>query len=337
MRETGESPPVTSDPLSVLKTLKLAHKHMGNVPNANMAEKFEPMDGFELGKLDEVAEEYDELCMEYLDEEESRMSGMAELIGKVASAVGASSDETGLSKDRLANHLDLHNLSIQSAISAPALSCLRQVLLFNIEKRFGCVEESYQRLYLDDGKGCGEDVGASVSPSYRQKWNDPFKPAETKSKRRKEKQKKTIRPVKALAAVQSCCELVVKEMHEIQEILSKIEEPVPMPTLPPSFTYAHVPVPEDIPDHVRQYFFDGEYAYEQVLVLQKEAADQLLNVRSAFVAWYAAGQEIWYVHRKQFILFSLYILRPTTACSWRHLFCALMSHQTCLLDVKALY
>ena len=299
MRAAIASQPTIADPLSVLRTLRRAHESMGDVSTAvtaGMAGQFAAMESFDLGNLDEVAEEYEELCLEYRDEEERKMGDVNEGVGRCALIVRDKARSVG---DRLGAKLDVHNLTVHGMVMEPLICCLRQVQLFNVEKRFGCVEEGYLALEFD------ERTGASLPPlSYRQKWNDPFRPAmsftskprtEEKMKKKKKKKKKKMGALKALTTMQSNWELAVKEMQEIKESLGDLEEPVAIPKPPLDFTYADVPVPHDIPDEIRQRFFDAEFAYEQVLALQEEASERLLNVRSAFVAWYTASQEVWYV------------------------------------------
>ena len=289
VRSAIASSPAIADPLSVLRTLRRAHEHMGDVSTAvGMAGQFAAMEGFDLGNLDDVAEEYEELCLKCGDEEERKMSDVAERVGKCALVA---SDETRSAEERWGAELEGYELATHGTVMEPLIACLRQVQLFNVEKRFGCVEESYQALGFDERK--------PMPLSYRQKWNDPFRPAITlmsKPRTEKQKAKKKMRALKALTAMQSNCEFAVKELQEINATLSNLEEPIAIPTPPPDFTYADVPVPHDIPDDIRQRFFDAEFAYEEIVALQEEASEQLLNVRSAFVAWYTASQEVWYVH-----------------------------------------
>ena len=272
------------------EALKLAHKQM--IDDAGTADQFPSIDTFDLDNLDEVAKTYDHLSKMYKDKEEHEMADLAGLIGDLAVTA---SDAKRPSEDRLRAELDMQILNIHSKITVPLKSCLRQVQLFNIEKRFGFVEESYQALRNDDEKQHGEDVPAELPLSFRQKLNNPFKPTEPTLKSSKKKQKKKLSGVKALTELQRNCKLAMEEMQELKKTISDAEKPIELPSMPASFTYQNVPVPEDIPDHIRQRFFDGDFAHEEVLVLQEKAHKELLRVRSAFAAWYHAGDEVWYV------------------------------------------
>lgn len=284
--------PMIKNPKAVMQALTLAQKQMNDEPAK--ADDFPPMETFDLDNLDEVAKTYDGLCKGYQDEEERGMADLAELVSNLEVTT---SDVNRSPEDRLAAELDMHNLNIHSKITLPLTSCLRQVQLFNIEKRFGCVEESYQALCNDDKKRRGEDVPAEMPQSFRQKWNDPFKlvEAEAAPKPRKKKAKKRLGVDEALVELKRNCKLAMEEMQDLKKVISDAEKPIVLPSVPASFTYADVPVPEDLPDHIRQRFFDAEFAFNEVAVLQEKASQQLLKVRSVFVAWYSTNDEAWYV------------------------------------------
>ncbi|CAD6591426.1 MAG: hypothetical protein ASARMPRED_005383 [Alectoria sarmentosa] len=280
--------PTIKNPKAVMQALTLAQKQMNDEPT--MADDFPPMETFDLDNLDEVAKTYDGLCKGYKDEEER---GMADLAGLVSNLAVTASDANRSPEDRLAAELDMHNLNIHSKITLPLTSCLRQVQLFNIEKKFGCVEESYQALCNDDKKRRGEDVPAEMPQSFRQKWNDPFKLVEAAPKPRKKKAKKRLGVDEALVELKRNCKLAMEEMQDLKKVISDAEKPIVLPSVPASFTYADVPVPEDLPDHIRQRFFDAEFAFNEVVVLQEKASQQLLKVRGVFVAWYSTNDEAW--------------------------------------------
>ena len=282
--------PTISDPYSVLRVLKDAHKLMNDL--GTTPDEVPPMETFDLDNLEEVAETYDELCQKYKDEEEREMANLAGLISNSASIA---SDTTRSAEDRLAAELDMHNLNIHSKIIVPLTSCLRQAQLFNVEKKFGFPEEDYEALSNDDKKRRGEDVPVELPLSFRQTWNNPFKPLDPASKPSKKKGKKKLSGLEVLAELQCNCNRATEDMQNIGKTIRCAAESTELPSLAPSITYADVPVPEDIPDHVRQRFSDAEFAFQEVLVLQGEASKQLLNVRSAFVAWNSASREVWYV------------------------------------------
>ena len=277
----------------MLQALKLAHKQMNDV--SATADGFPTMETFDLDNLDEVVKVYNELCQKYKDEEEYKM---ASLSGLVSNSASIASDTTRSAEDRLAAELDIHNFNIQSKVVVPLMSCLRQVQLFNVEKKFGFVEESYQALSNDNRKRRGEDTPAELPLTFRQKWNNPFKPAESAPKPSNKKEKKDSSSLKALAELRRSYKATIKEIQNINKSISDAEDSIKPPNVAPSFTYADVPVPEDIPDHIRQRFLDAEYSFNEVLVLQEDASKQLTDVRSAFVAWYSASHEVWYVSPK---------------------------------------
>ena len=272
------------------EALKLAHKQMSD--NVATADQSQSMDTFDLGNLDKVAKTYDHLSKMYKDKEENEMADLAGLVGDLAVTA---SDANRSSEDRLKAELDTQILNIHSKITVPLNSCLRQVQLFNIEKKFGLVEECYQAVRNDDEKQHGEDVPVELPLSFREKLNNPFMPTEPTLKSSKKKPKKKLSGMEALTELQRNCKLAMEEMQELKKTISSAEKPIELPSLPASFTYHNVPVPEDIPNHVRQRFFDGDFAHEEVLGLQEKAHEQLLRVRSAFATWFNAGDEVWYV------------------------------------------
>lgn len=276
---------------SLLKALKLAHQQIMDVPA--MADEPSSMKTFALDNLGEVAKEYDELCQKYRNEEDRKMANSVGLVSNLASIA---SDTTQSTKDRLAAELDIHNVNIHSKIIVPLSSCLRQVQLFNVEKTFGFVEESYQALSNDDRRKRGEDVPAEFPLSFRQKLNEPFKPTEPASKPYQKKGRKKVDSLKALAELQNHYKLAIKEIQDSRKTIGDIDESEELQSLTSTFTYADVPVPEDLPDHVRQHFSDAECAFEEVMEIREEITDQLRSVRSALVAWQSASPEVWYVH-----------------------------------------
>lgn len=286
-----DAQPTVSEPKGVIGALKLAYKQMNDVPA--IVDPFPPIENFDLGDLDQVARNYEGLCKLYQDDEERGIASLAEHIGDLAVTA---SDETRSPDDRLAAELDIQNLNIHSKLTVPLNSCLRQVQLFNVEKRFGFVEESYQKLCNDDRKSRGEDISAETRMSFRQKWDNPFNLPESALKPRKKKEKKALGGMEALVKLQRNCKLAIDSMKELKETTSDEEKTIELSSVLASSTYADVPIPEDIPEHIRQRFLDAELAFQEVLTLQEEASKLLLRIRGAFVAWYSSGHEIWYVH-----------------------------------------
>lgn len=279
-----------SDPKAAMVALKLAHKQMKDVPAT--ADPYPPIENFDLSDLDEVAKKYDKFCKMYQDDEERGIASLAGLIGDLAVTA---SDVERSPEDRLAAELDIQNLNIYSKVIVPLNSCLRQVQVFNIEKRFGFVEESYHALCDEDQRWRREDVPAETPLSYRQKWNNPFNLTASAPKPRKKKEKKALSGIEALVKLQRNCKLAIEGMKDLKQTTNDAEKPIELASVPGSSTYADVPIPEDIPDHVRQRFFDAELAFQEVLNLQEEASKLLLRVRGTFVVWYSTGDEEWYV------------------------------------------
>ena len=247
---------------------------------------------FDLADLDQVAEEYDKLCQNYERRAEGQMATLAKTISKSASFA---SDSAFSTEDRLAAELDVLNLKIDSKITVPLFSCLRQVQLFNVEKSFGFHRESYQTLIIEDSRKQGEDVPAKLPPSFRQMLNDPFKPTELAPEPRQKKGEKKLSGLEALAQLQRNLKLASEEIKDLKATNDK-QDFENLPYVPPTFTYAGVPIPEEIPDHVRQYFWDADFALKQIDVLIDEASEQRLKAHSTLQAWNSASQDIWYVH-----------------------------------------
>lgn len=286
-----ELQPAVSDPTAVSQSLKLALKQMKDKPVT--AHLFKPVDTFDLGNLDEVAKVYDVLHKKYKDEEERDIATIAAKIGDYAATT---SDPKHSSEDHLAAELDIHNLNVHSMFTIPLISCLRQVQLFNIEKRFGCVEESYLALHNDDKKRRGEDAPAELPRSYRQKWNNPSDLTEPASKQRKWKGRKKLSRSEVLGEFQRNCKLAIKEMQDQRGTISDAVKPIQLPSMPALLMYNDVPVPKDIPDSIRERFFDAAFAYDEILFLQAEAFDLLRRARGVFANWHNTSHEVWYVH-----------------------------------------
>ena len=291
MQAAIDRQPAISKPQAIMRALQLAHKQVTDVPA--MDDQFQPTTTFNLGNLDEVAETYDRVCSGYKAEEERIM---AELTGVVGDLAVTASDPDRSSADRLAAELDINALNIHSKLTVPLSSMVHQTQLFNIEKRFGCVEESYQALVNDDKKRNGEDVPAELPLSFRQKWNNPSKLVDSASKPRKKKAKKRLAGFEALDQIQLNIKFAIEEFPELKETIRNAEKPIELPDLPASFTYAGVPVPKDIPDDIRQRYFDVGFVFEDVMGLQNEASEQLIQVRKMLVTWVSASREVWYVH-----------------------------------------
>lgn len=275
---------------TVNEELTLALEQMNEV--GAMENQSTPMRTFDLDNLNEVAKKYHGLSKMYKDREEREMADVAKLVGDLAITTR---DEQRSPEDRLAAELDIHHLNIYSEITVPLASCLAQIQLFNIEKRFGFVEESYQALSNDDMKRRGEDVLAELPLSFRQKLDNPFELTESAPKPRKTRKKKKLSVDKALVQLQRNCKLAIEEMQNLKKIISDAEKPIELPSVPVSFTYGGVPVPKDIPDNIRRRFFDGQFAYQEVLDLQEELFDLVRHVLGALAAWCSTSHEVWYV------------------------------------------
>lgn len=279
------------------RALKLAYKEISDT--LATADHFPPMDTFDLSNLEEAAEAYDLLCEKYQGEEELEI---AQIAGRVSNLAVTASDVNCSSDDRLAAELDMQILNIHSKITVPLTACLRQAQLFNIDKKFGFVEESYQALSHDDRKRRGEDVPAELPTSFRQKLNNPSKLIESASEQSKKKNKKKFNLDDTLVKFQHNVQLMTEEFEELKKTVSDAVKPIELPSPPSSFTYAGVPVPEGIPDHIQQRFFDAAFALKEVIGLQPEAYEHRRHVQGTLSIWYKAGHEIWYVCSKCFPL-----------------------------------
>ena len=278
------------DPHSVVQELNLTTKRMKDVL-ATMDEVI-LNETFDLADLDQVAKQYDEQCRMYEVKEEGQMATLAETISKFASMA---SDTTCSNKNRLVAELDVQNLNIHINITVPLVSCLRQVQLFNMEKKFGFLNEGYQALkYRDEGK-LGEGVPAYMQLSFRQRLNDPFMPTEPAPEPRQNKGEGKLSGLEALAQLQRNLKLVSEEIQELKAT-NDTQDFEELSCVTPALTYADVPIPEGIPDHVRQRFSDADFALEQMAIHMEEVHVLELKVRSALLAWNSAGQEVWYVH-----------------------------------------
>ena len=278
--------PILSDPRSVVQELNLTTMRIKDALAATDEDKTK--DTFDLADLDQVAEQYDERCGMYDVYEEGQMATLAETISKFASMA---SDTTCSNKNRLVAELDVQNLNIHIKITVPLVACLRQVQLFNIEKKFGFVNEGYQALTYKDERKIGENDPTGMQLSARQRMNDPFMPA---PKPRQDKGEEKLGGLEALAQLQRNLKLASEEIQDLKAT-NDTQDFEELSCVTPALTYADVPIPEGIPDHVRQRFSDADFALEQMAIHMEEARELQLKVRSALVAW-SASQEVWYVH-----------------------------------------
>ena len=289
--------PAISKPQAITQALQLAHEQVTEAPAID--KQSQPTTAFSLDNVDEVAETYDRACSRYKDEEEREMAKLTGVIGDLAVTA---SDPDRSRTDRLAAELDINICNIHSKLNIPLSSMVHQTQLFNKEKRFDCVEENYQALVNDDKKCSGEDVPVKLPLSFQHKSNNPSKLAESASKPRKKKAKKRLAGIEALDQIQRNMKLAIEEFQELKETVSNAEKPIKLPDLPASFTYAGVPVPRDIPDDIRQRYFDVEFAYgnvmgsEETMSLREKASEQFSQVRKMLNFWANAGHEVWYVH-----------------------------------------
>ena len=292
-----DTQPAYSKSQAITRALQLAHKQVTGAPAID--KQSQPTTAFNLDNPDEVAEMYDRICSGYKAEEESMMAKLTGVVGDLA--VTASDPERSCT-DRLAAELDINVWNIHSKLNVPLSSMIRQAQLFNIEKRFGFMEENYQALANDDKKCSGEDIPVKLPSSFQQKWNNPSKLVESASKPRKKKAKKRLAGFEAVDQIQRNIKLAIEKFQELKETISNAEKPVKLPDLPASFTYAGVLVPRDIPDDIRQRHFDAEFAYghvlgfEEYMGLQDEASQQIIQVREMLNIWANVSHEVWYVH-----------------------------------------
>lgn len=278
------------------QALILAYKRMKNTPV--LVYLFSPLDTFDMGNLEEVEETYDTLWKMSEDDNECLLAKAAE---RIRNFTVTASDVKQSSEDRLRAKLDIHKFDIHGTITAPLSSCLRQMQLFNMNKKFGFLEEALRALHHGDKKRHGGDVCEELQLSFRQKLNNPFKLMESASEESKKKSSLDDGPVNfqslddALDTFRGNLQTTTEEFFTLRKTVSDAERPTKPPSPPSSFKYKGVPVPEGIPDHIHQCLFDAAFLMKEVVVLQKEASEQYHNAQRTLAAWYHASQEIWYV------------------------------------------
>ena len=312
-----ETLPVISEHRSVMQALNLTHQQTEDVlrtiaDETVRREAFDLAD-FDLADLDRVTDEYNGLCKIYKDRGEGRMATLAKTISKSASIA---SDTTRSTENRLAAELDVLNLNIDSRVTLPLISCLRQVQLFNIEKRFGFVEDSYQVLNIEDGRKPEEDLPAELPRTFCQRLNEPFNRKGPAPKTRQKKGEKKLSGLEALAQLQRNLKLASEEIQELKAT-NDTQDFEELPCVSPTLTYADVPIPEDIPHHVQQRFSDADFALEQIAVLIEEATAQRVRVHNVLLAWNHASQLVWYVHFQAIAPIELVDRMPTQFLSWK--------------------
>ena len=278
----------------VKQALKIAYKRIKSTPVA--AYLFPPMDTFDMDILEKVEEAYDILCKLFEHDKEAQIVKLSERVWNLAVTA---SDVNQSSDDRLTAKLDVLNLNIQRKITIPLSSSYHQIQMFNMDKKFGFMEEGLRAVDHDYKQRRGEDVGRKVQLSFRQSLNNPFKLMESASEESQKKEGSNDALVNlqssddALVDLQRNVQAATEELLILKKTVNDAEKPIELPSPPSSFKYKGVPVPEDIPDHVHQSFFDAKFALREVVVLQKEASKQLRDVQCTLATWYDTSKEVW--------------------------------------------
>ena len=289
---------------AVVQALGLAYKEMTDT--SATADHFPPMDTFDLSNLEGAVKDYEFLCRSSQCEEECEIAGTARQISNLAVTA---SDMKCSPDDRLAAELDVHILNIHSKITVPLKSCLREAKLFNIDKRFGFVDESYEAVTNENRKQHGDDVPEELPLSFRQKMNNPSKLVESASEQSKKKDKEKLKLDDALVTFQRNVQLTTGELEKLKKTVSDAVKPIELTSPPSTLTYAGVPAPEGMPNQIRRRSFDAAFALNEAIVLEPEAYEQRRHVQATLWIWYKSGHEIWYVCFE--MLFSLIITSET--------------------------
>lgn len=188
------------------------------------------------------------------------------------------------------------------------LHYLRQAQLFNIEKRFGSVEEHYLALENDDAKRAGNPhLDDYELLSVRQERNNPKQAEEVlkvvelikaKPPAIKAQQKQSL--AKALAQHKRLIKAATREIAAIKETDPTAETNMP-PQLPSNLELDGVTVPSGVSDEFRRCIFDLQYLRNETEDLNKQLLEQHGNVRSVMMHWMESWRAVWkpatqYVH-----------------------------------------
>ena len=285
-----ETLPDKLDPGKVVETPDVTQEQNKSI--ITTIDERQPKQTFDLADLDKVAEEYVKQCKKDKLYGASQMAKLAKVIDEFTVIA---SDTTSPTEHRLAANLSVLNLNIHTKITFPLTLCLRQVQLFNKEKRFGLIEESYPALKIEDERKPGEDVPAESLLSSCQALNNSFKPTEPAPKPDQKEGEKKISGLEALTQLQHNLKLASEEIQDLKAT-NDTQDFEELSDATPILTYADVPIPQAIPDHIRQRFLDADFALNQLDIVMKEASEQMPNVRSTLKALNTVSQEVWYVY-----------------------------------------
>ena len=183
----------------------------------------------------------------------------------------------------------IHDLSLQLL-----LSCIRPVQLFNVEKKFGFVEEQYASVILDDTDD--PRLPAPVVPplTLRQMMDNPEDLLPKQEKRHREAKK--LRGSELTRLFQRNCKEMIEMARSNKEAIN--DKPAGTPSPPLKFEYAHAEVPANIPTRIRQRLFDLEFISVNVGGLVPVVDKQRSYVRTVIQYWFSTSPEAWEYGKK---------------------------------------
>ena len=268
----------------VTRALANVWKHKDDVQARK--EIYDPVATYDLDDLEKVAEDYYAVCTTYEQHEDHYLLSVANEIKISENSVV---DKATVPFARLKENLNVFDLNFEGGF-VPVLRSLRLVQLFNIEKKFGFIEESYEALKNEDDKWHQRPACRYWPMSLRQKWNDPVKLMEAPPKKEKES-KKLLRAKDALDQIRHNCKLATEEIMNIRKTVPKNK--AHLLGVPSRFSYHNVPIPTNIPKDIRQRLFDLEFAYEEFVAMREAVYEMRDHVRATFIFWYSTSKEVW--------------------------------------------
>ena len=206
------------------------------------------------------------------------------------------------------------------------LTCIRPLQLFNVEKRFGFVEESFA--VVDTINQSEPGISERELPmSFRQMFNDPASAAvkvvsrlplkqkgevQGKIKGKKDdksatKEKKKVpslikekrqeleaviaRVTDAVALYKQSCEEATKMVENASNDIKN--KRVRLPKLPKRFQYMGADVPVDIPKEIRRSLFDLDFLEKDIIEQLTLVSAQYSKATSVIGYWFNTSPEAW--------------------------------------------
>ena len=170
---------------------------------------------------------------------------------------------------------------------------LRQTQVFNVEKRFGMVEEACCTLQNQDweleGRPYVHEINGKAPTSLRAIWDMPTMHCAKKATKPKASH---FKAAKAAKEIQRHVKVVLNEAQTANQIATKAAE-IKIPKAPLKLVHYGANISASMPEDIRQRLFDLEFLYEEIMQYNDSVFWKRDLIRSTFQMWISASRECW--------------------------------------------